>query len=419
MVPSRKGQALLALLAIPPGRTHRRDKLATMLWSGLSDEAARQNLRQCLTALRKGCQNGAAIPLIAEGDVLRLDAARVIVDVGEFEDAMRGRDPAALARAFTLYRGELLEGLNFDECPFEEWLIGERRRLNALAIEGLNQLLRHQQWHGEREAAMQTALRLLTIDPLQEGVHRSLMRLYHEIGNTAQALRQYVTCEKVLRRELGVEPEDATNELRRVILRSRNVAAPKADDKTEPARDDRFSRPNGTETSSDADVSVTTPSDRPSIAVLPFSNLSGDSAQDYFSDGITEDVITGLSRFSELFVIARNSSFVYKGKAVDVRQIGRELGVRYLLEGSVRKLENRVRITGQLVDTTTGTHIWADRFDGAMEDIFDLQEKMSTIILGAIAPKLELAEIDRARRKPTESLDVVVAWLLYGRSPIG
>ena len=124
---------------------------------------------------------------------------------------------------------------------------------------------------------MQTASRLLTIDPLQEGVHRSLMRLYHEIGNTAQALRQYVTCEKVLRRELGVEPEDATNELRRVILRSRNVAAPKADDKTEPARDDRFSRPNGTETSSDADVSVTTPSDRPSIAVLPFSNLSGDS----------------------------------------------------------------------------------------------------------------------------------------------
>jgi DNA-binding SARP family transcriptional activator len=224
MVPSRKGQALLALLAIPPGRTHRRDKLATMLWSGHSDEAARQNLRQCLTALRKGCQNGAAIPLIAEGDVLRLDAAQVIVDVGEFEDAMCGRDPAALARAFTLYRGELLEGLNFDECPFEEWLIGERRRLNALAIEGLNQLLRHQQWHGEREAAMQTALRLLTIDPLQEGVHRSLMRLYHEIGNTAQALRQYVACEKVLRRELGVEPEDATNELRRVILRSQRAA---------------------------------------------------------------------------------------------------------------------------------------------------------------------------------------------------
>jgi TolB-like protein len=132
--------------------------------------------------------------------------------------------------------------------------------------------------------------------------------------------------------------------------------------------------------------------------------MSGDPGQDYFSDGITEDVITGLSRFSERFVIARNSSFAYKGKAVDARQIGRELGVRYLLEGSVRKLENRVRITGQLVDTTSGAHIWADRFDGTMEDIFDLQDKMSTIILGAIAPKLEFAEIARAG-KPTESLD--------------
>jgi TolB-like protein/DNA-binding SARP family transcriptional activator len=405
VVPSRKAQALLALLALPPGRTHRRDRLATMLWSGHTDESARQNLRQCLTTLRRGIQNDKAMPVIIEGALLRLDAGRVVVDVVEFEEAIRSRDPVALGRALTLYKGDLLEGLSFDETPFEEWLIGERRRLNALAIEGLSQLLRHQQQQGERAAAMQTALRLLTIDPLQEGVHRSLMRLYNEIGNAAQALRQYVACEKVLRRELGVEPEDATKELRRVILRSRNVAAPKADDKTEPARDDRFSRPNGIETPSEADVSVTTPSDRPSIAVLPFSNLSGDSAQDYFSDGITEDVITGLSRFSELFVIARNSSFVYKGKAADARQIGRELGVRYLLEGSVRKLENRVRITGQLVDTTTGTHIWADRFDGAMEDIFDLQEKMSTIILGALAPKLELAEIDRATRKPTESLD--------------
>jgi TolB-like protein/DNA-binding SARP family transcriptional activator len=402
-VPSRKAQALLTLLALPPGRTHRRDKLAAMLWSGHTDESARQNLRQCLTTLRRGFQNDKAMPVITEGALLRLDVGRVVVDVVEFEEAIRSRDPAALGRALTLYKGDLLEGLSFDESPFEEWLIGERRRLNALAIEGLSQLLQHQQQQGEREAAMQTALRLLTIDSLQEGVHRSLMRLYHEMGNAAQALRQYVACEKVLRRELGVEPEDATKELRRAILRSRNVAVPKADDKTEPARNDRFSRPNGIETPSDADVSA--PSDRPSIAVLPFSNLSGDSGQDYFSDGITEDVITGLSRFSELFVIARNSSFVYKGKAVDARQIGRELGVRYLLEGSVRKLENRVRITGQLVDTTTGTHIWADRFDGAMEDIFDLQEKMSTIILGAIAPKLELAEIDRATRKPTESLD--------------
>ena len=419
MVPSRKGQALLALLAIPPGRTHRRDKLATMLWSGHSDEAARQNLRQCLTALRKGCQNGAAIPLIAEGDLLRLDAAQVIVDVGEFEDAMRGRDPAALARAFTLYRGELLEGLNFDECPFEEWLIGERRRLNALAIEGLNQLLRHQQWHGEREAAMQTALRLLTIDPVQEDVHRSLMRLHREIGNTAQALgsmwlakRLYAESSALNRRMPRMScVEDLTEPERCSLQRPMH--------KTEPAGDDHFSPRMALKSRAKQMHLPLLPGTGHPSPCFPLRTCAGNAEQDYFSDGITEDIITELSRFSELFVIARNSSFVYKGKSVDVRQIGRELGVRYVLEGSVRKSGNRVRITGQLVDTTKGVHIWADRFDGAMEDIFDLQEKMSTIILGAIAPKLELAEIDRARRKPTESLDVVVAWLLYGRSPIG
>ena len=139
--------------------------------------------------------------------------------------------------------------------------------------------------------------------------------------------------------------------------------------------------------------------------MLSFANLCGEPEEDYFSDGITEDIITELSRFSELFVIARNSSFAYKGKSVDVREIGRELGVRYVLEGSVRKSGNRVRITGQLVDTAKGVHIWADRFDGALEDIFDLQDQMSAMIVGAIAPKLEHAEIERAKRKPTESLD--------------
>jgi adenylate cyclase len=144
--------------------------------------------------------------------------------------------------------------------------------------------------------------------------------------------------------------------------------------------------------------------DKPSIAVLPFENMSGDPGQDYFADGMVEDIITALSRFRELFVIARNSSFTYKGRAVDVKQVGRELGVRYVLEGSVRKAGNRVRISSQLVDTTTGAHIWADRFDATLEDIFDLQDQLSTMIVGAISPKVEQAEIERARRKPTESL---------------
>ncbi len=144
---------------------------------------------------------------------------------------------------------------------------------------------------------------------------------------------------------------------------------------------------------------------KPSIAVLPFDNMSGDPEQDYFADGIVEDIITAFSRIKWLFVIARNSSFTYKGKAVDIKQVGRELGVRYVLEGSVRKAGQRIRITGQLIDTATGAHLWADRFDGELANIFDLQDRVTQSVVGTIEPKLEQAEIDRARRKPTESLD--------------
>ncbi|MBR0824523.1 winged helix-turn-helix domain-containing protein [Bradyrhizobium manausense] len=144
--------------------------------------------------------------------------------------------------------------------------------------------------------------------------------------------------------------------------------------------------------------------DSPSIAVLPFRNLGGDAEQDYFSDGVVEDIITALSRIRWLFVIARNSSFTYKGRTVDEKQVGRELGVRYVVEGSVRKSESRVRITGQLVDAATGTHLWAERFEGTLDDIFELQDQIATSIVGAIASQLERAEIERARRKPTGNL---------------
>ncbi|HYD07291.1 MAG TPA: adenylate/guanylate cyclase domain-containing protein, partial [Reyranella sp.] len=144
--------------------------------------------------------------------------------------------------------------------------------------------------------------------------------------------------------------------------------------------------------------------DKPSIAVLPFQNMSGDPEQDYFADGIVEDVITALSRTKSLFVIARNSSFSYKGKSPDVRQVGRELGVRYVLEGSVRKAGSRVRITGQLIDAQSGAHLWADRFDGALEDIFALQDEVASRVVVAVVPSLEQPEMERTSSKTTDSL---------------
>jgi TolB-like protein/tetratricopeptide (TPR) repeat protein len=144
--------------------------------------------------------------------------------------------------------------------------------------------------------------------------------------------------------------------------------------------------------------------DKPSIAVLPFTNMSGDPEQEYFADGMAEEIVTALSRCSWLFVIARNSSFTYKGRNVDVRQVGRELGVRYVLEGSVRRGGDRLRLTGQLVDATTGAHLWADRFDGELTDVFGLQDRITESVVGAIEPKLQLAEIERLRQKPASDL---------------
>jgi len=138
--------------------------------------------------------------------------------------------------------------------------------------------------------------------------------------------------------------------------------------------------------------------DKPSLAVLPFQSMTGDAEQDYFVDGIVEEITTAISRLSWLFVIARNSNFTYKGRAVDVKQVARELGVPYVLEGSARKAANRVRVTGQLVDTTTGAHIWAERFDATLNDIFQLQDEVASHVAGAIEPKLRQSEIERASR---------------------
>src|ERR1700726_4828076 len=153
--------------------------------------------------------------------------------------------------------------------------------------------------------------------------------------------------------------------------------------------------------------------DKPSIAVLPFENMSGDPEQEYFADGMVEEIITALSRIRWLFVIARNSSFTYKGQAVDVKQVGRELGVRYVLEGSVRKGGSRVRITAQLIDASDGTHLWADRFDGSLEDVFEFQDKVASSVAGVIEPTLQAAETARSAGRPTADL---TAYDLYLRA---
>ena len=215
-LPTRKTQALLAYLALPVGRAHPRDKLAALLWGGIREESARASLRQALFAIRRALGEAA---IRQDGDALALESAEV--DAAAFEHAVGEGTPEALARAAGLYRGELLDGLALDEAPFEEWVLGERERLRELALEALARLLAHQRKTGATEAAVQTALRLLALDPLQEAVHRALMRLYAESNRRGSALRQYQQCVNALHRELGIEPEAETKVLYQEILRQR------------------------------------------------------------------------------------------------------------------------------------------------------------------------------------------------------
>src|SRR6266849_4876762 len=212
-LPTRKAQALLAYLALPPGRAHPRDKLAALLWGGIREESARASLRQALFALRKAVTSADLPILKIDGELVGLDPAAVDVDVAAFERAVAEATPGALEKAAALYQGDFLAGLTVDEAPFEEWLIGERERLRELALEGLAKLLAHQRSAGAAEAAIQTGLTLLGLDPLQEPAHRTLMRLYAEAGRRGAALRQYQACLAVLGRELGVEPEAETKQL--------------------------------------------------------------------------------------------------------------------------------------------------------------------------------------------------------------
>src|SRR6266511_4255848 len=219
-LPTRKSQALLAFLALPPGRSHPREKLASLLWGGMREPQARRGLRQSLFTLRKAV-DAEPPALLIDGETVALNPTSVDVDVVEFERHVAEGTPAALERAATLYRGELLEGLALQEAPFEEWLLAERERLRELALEALAKLLRHQRTTEGTEAALRTGLRLLALDPLQEPVHRAVMRLYVQLGRRPSALRQYQICIGVLQRELSVEPEITTKQLYQEILRQR------------------------------------------------------------------------------------------------------------------------------------------------------------------------------------------------------
>jgi TolB-like protein/DNA-binding SARP family transcriptional activator/Tfp pilus assembly protein PilF len=401
-IPSKRVRALLGYLALRQGKEIPRSVLSGLLWGERSESQARASLRQALSELRAAFGALAQQPIVATKETVGWmpDVAWIDARVLETAHGMRNDELQAVA---DLIGGELMEGLSVGEVGFEQWLTTERERFRMIATGVFARLMQGMEKDGRFDQALTFGLKLLSLDPLQEHVHRTLMRLYAAQGRHDAALAQYEKCRRELSSQLGLQPEPETDNLAASIRTGRRAKTAKRQDNLLPEYEPH---------------EAPLPS-KPSIAVLPFANLSADPEQQYFSDGITEDIITELSRFSQLHVVARNSSDRYRGQDIDVSRASRELGVQYLVEGSVRRLRDRIRITAQLVDTRSGHHLWAERFDRDQEELFAVQDQVVRTIAATLVGRLQAAGTEQAKRKPPASLAAYECVLRGYALPVG
>jgi TolB-like protein/DNA-binding SARP family transcriptional activator/Tfp pilus assembly protein PilF len=446
---TRKARALLAYLALNSGQWVTRSRITRLLWDRVPEEQGRASLRQALHELSRAIGPAFAKVVDTERERLRLKPETVWVDalvVAKNENASLDDHPD-----LNVFSGSLLlDGLDDFSDEFQNWLVTERQKLEE-RIRRWNEIriqngLKDQ--HG-RQTCVETARRAVAIDPTNENAVRELMLALANSGQRAQAVLEYERCRAVLRARLDLEPAPETQRLYHDLRRPTSVAhqatrpthpvvaadgvahscaliEPSAIGASEGVEDAAKGKADCALGIGDQPLAISQMPladcrrvsgvalarvpplpEKPSIAVMPFQNMSGDKEQDYFADGMVEEIITALSRINWLFVIARNSSFTYKGRPICVKQIGQELGVRYVLEGSVRKAANRVRITAQLIDAIAGHHVWAERYDRELADVFAVQDEIADRVMAAIEPQLYAAEGARAKRKPPESMD---AW---------
>lgn len=398
--PTRKARALFALLARHPGRRHGRESLATMLWPDSAEPEARSSLRQALKLLRRALAGHGNTIIVGDRDALALAPEAAVVDVDLFERLQEEENLEALEQAAALYQGEFLEGMTLADGPFDDWATVERMRLSERALDVFSKLLAARLQAGETEPAIDAALRLLALDPLQEHVHRHLMQLYLELGRRGSALEQYRVCRTTLERELGTRPEPETERLYQEIRRARHAVEVAA------ATPESTAKPEIPVPSRLADPLL----ERPAVAVLPFANLSGDPEQTYFSDGLSEDIITSLAGWRTFPLIASNSTLACRDEQHDLRAVADSLDARYIVDGSVRRAGNRMRVTARLIESQSGRHLWADRFDFDLHDILAVQEEAAQKIAAIVEPELEQAESHRIIAKRTEDL---TAWDCY------
>lgn len=372
-IPSAKARALLCILALSPDGCSSHGALAALLWSDRQDAQARDSLKHALADVRARF-DGARIPLLqTTRSGIRLDLARIRTDIADLEEAARG-DPSGLLEILDLYQGDLLAGTNVRDPAFEDWLRIERQRLRNLVEEKLKRLIADAERSGDTHTLFSAARRLLDLDPLNESAARALMEHHARVGEQATALHVFNDICRIMKAELGTEPTQSTFELARAI-RNGAILPPTSDGlKTGTLQLPRL----------------------PSIAVLPFRNLSGNADEDYFADGVAEDIVALLSRYRWFFVIARNSSFAFRERRSSEKEIGRELGVRYILDGSVRRAGGRVRLTAELIDAEQGVVIWSERYDRDISDLLALQDELARHVVGAIEPEILRGESKRA-----------------------
>ena len=386
----KKAQALLAYLAVESRHAQPRETLATLLWGDTGEEHARHNLRQALSKIRQCCDS----LVIANGDYLEIDPATCDIDVREFENLATSDNLDDLRRCIDLYQGDLLDGLNPREASYDDWLVLARARLKKTACRTAGSLAKALTDQGHIEQAIVALNDLLTIDPAHEPTHRDLMTLLARAGRRSDALRQYRVCVEALQRELAAEPSTETKQLHA-----------------------RLRQGGPDHAASDRPAAVAGPpsigATPPSVAVLPFDNLSG-IEDAYFVDGIAEDLTTALSCFHSLVVIARGSSFSYRDRDLTDQVIADELGAQYLVRGSVQRVANRVRINVQLLDAGAGLHVWGHRYDRELEDVFVLQDEITSTLVSTLAGRVEAAHLALARKAPPERLDAY-DWLLKGK----
>jgi len=407
---TRKARAMLAYLALQSGHSQSREKLAAMLWGGNGDLQARTNLRQALSVIRKAMPSSNGGRFLTDGDNVTLNLDDVYLDVARFEELASEATSERLEQAMALYRGDLLDGFSLKEEPFEEWLRAARERLRGIAITALERLIAHYSNANDFGRCAQAAARLLALEPLREDIHRALMRAYAAQDRFSLALKQYEICRDALQRELGLQPEPETRRLFEE-LRARRMKS----DKSCPSERGTISLPApsllGTQAAMrrqlksipNLDGELPLPA-KPSVAVLPFESNGGEADQAYFANGIAENIITGLTKFHELFVIDLKSSLAAHEISADVREIGRRLGVAHVVKGSVRKAGDRVRVTAQLVEAATAQQIWAEKYDGSLDNVFAVQDEITDLIVKTLVGRIEQATRQRAAQKPTKDM---------------